>query len=84
MGRQSHRPSSMNGTNIIVPEDYRERDWIDRLKPAGGINSNLNDLIKWVSLYAHQGLFDGKQFISIKNMQQLTRAMIFIENVEGK
>lgn len=72
-----------NGENFTIPDDYKERDWTDRLRPAGGINSNINDMIKWIGLHANQGLFDGKQFISIKNMQRLTRAMIFVENTDG-
>lgn len=52
-------------------------NWTDRLVPAGGLNSNLKDMLLWVGFHANQGQIHEKQMISKKNMDRLTQAMIF-------
>lgn len=74
---------SKSGSNVLIAEDYQLRDWTDPLAPAGGLNSNLKDMIKWVILNANQGQINGKEIISKKNMQFLTRSMIFDEEFYG-
>ncbi len=37
--------------------------------PAGGLNSNLHDMSRWVRLQLHNGEFDGKRLISEENLR---------------
>lgn len=67
-----------DGTIVSVPEDFPGINWNYILGPAGGINSNVKDMSNWLILQANQGKFQGKQIISTKNMNTMTRAMIYI------
>ena len=44
---------------------------ISLIAPAGGINSNVVDLAKWVQLHLSGGLFGGKSLISPATMQEM-------------
>lgn len=44
---------------------------IDTLGPAGSINSNLTDMLKWLNLHLNKGNLNGKQIISEKNISKL-------------
>lgn len=72
-----------NGSISHLPDDFPYRDWNYILGPAGGINSNANDMTKWLMLQANQGKFQGKQLISASNMQRMTRPMIYANEVDG-
>ena len=51
--------SEVNDTLIVVP-------WhnIDNIGPAGSINSNVSDMIKWVRFQLAQGSVNGKSLVS--------------------
>jgi CubicO group peptidase (beta-lactamase class C family) len=44
---------------------------IDLMGPAGSINSNLTDMLKWLKLHLNKGKVNEKQIISEKNISQL-------------
>jgi CubicO group peptidase (beta-lactamase class C family) len=44
---------------------------MDLMGPAGSINSNLTDMLKWLKLHLNKGKVTGKQIISEKNISQL-------------
>lgn len=44
---------------------------IDAIGPAGSINSNLNDMLKWLRLHLNKGQINGKQLISEKTISEL-------------
>ncbi len=48
--------------------DFRN---LDIIGPAGSINSNLTDMLKWLSLHLNKGKANGKQIISEKTIMQL-------------
>lgn len=45
----------------ITKMDFRN---IDEIGPAGSINSNVNDMLKWVELNLNRGKWQGKEVIS--------------------
>ncbi|NSB89060.1 serine hydrolase domain-containing protein [Clostridium saccharobutylicum] len=44
---------------------------IDSMGPAGSINSNLTDMLKWLSLHLNKGKVNGTQIISEKTISEL-------------
>ncbi|VVB69031.1 D-aminopeptidase [uncultured archaeon] len=53
-----------NGTVTALPMDWKYMDWVYVYGPAGGINSNIIDMTKWLRLQMNNGSFEGKQIIS--------------------
>ena len=46
--------------SIIKKQDHYD---IAAMSPAGSINSSVNDMAKWVSLWIHGGKLNGKEFL---------------------
>lgn len=44
---------------------------IDTVAPAGSINSNVNDMAKWVRLQLTEGLQDGERFLSENSVREM-------------
>lgn len=44
---------------------------IDAAAPAGAINMNMNDLMKWTSLQLNKGMYQGKQIVSKENIKRI-------------
>ncbi|MVX66751.1 serine hydrolase [Clostridium chromiireducens] len=44
---------------------------MDSIGPAGSINSNLTDMLKWLSLHLNKGKVNGNQIISEKTISEL-------------
>jgi len=53
-----------NGSVTALPMDWRYMDWVYIYGPAGGINSNIIDMTKWLRLQMHNGSFEGQQLLS--------------------
>lgn len=53
-----------NGSVVALPMDWTYMDWVYTFGPAGGINSNIVDMTKWLRLQMHNGRFEGRQIIS--------------------
>jgi len=57
------------GDNIItLPEDWPYLSWTYVYGPAGGINSNITDMAKWLKFQVNGGVFEGKRLLSEANM----------------
>jgi len=60
--------------------DGEYRNWFvreaDSEAPAGGVNSNVRDLAKWISLQLNDGRFDGKQVVDAKALAETHKAQI--------
>ena len=54
-----------------IPADWPYHHWVYTYGPAGGINSNILDMTKWLRLQLSQGTFNGKQLISEANLNFL-------------
>lgn len=72
-GRDAASLHHLIGDKIVtLPMDWKYMDWVYTYAPAGGINSNVKDVAKWVSLQMNGGSFGAKQLIkpdSIRYMQ---------------
>ena len=60
------------GDNVeAIPADWPYHQWVYIYGPAGGINSNILDMTKWLRLQLGKGKFEGKQLISEANLEFL-------------
>jgi CubicO group peptidase (beta-lactamase class C family) len=66
--------------------DWKAFNWPYVYGPAGGINSNLVDMVKWVQLnYSEGKLSDGKQLVSKENLSFLhTPATVITKTPKGE
>lgn len=71
-----------NGSNSLLKDDFIGNDWNYILGAAGGINSNIDDMTKWLIFQANQGKYENKQLITIQNMERMTRPMIYALNID--
>jgi len=72
-----------DGSTTRLNDDFPYNNWNYILGPAGGINSNVADLSKWLILQANLGKFKNKQLITENNMKQMTRPMVFVGDGHG-
>lgn len=61
------QPYTLKG-NDIHQTNFRN---LDQIGPAGSINSNLTDMLKWLSLNLNKGNVNGTQIISEKTIEKL-------------
>jgi CubicO group peptidase (beta-lactamase class C family) len=54
-----------------IPSDWPYHNWVYIYGPAGGINSNVLDMTKWLQLQLDKGKVNGKQLISKANLDFL-------------
>jgi CubicO group peptidase (beta-lactamase class C family) len=59
------------GAITSVPMDWKYMDITYTLGPAGGINSNVYDMAKWLIMQMNNGTYQGKQLISKKSTEYL-------------
>lgn len=52
-----------------IPRNWPHNYWLYTIAPAGGINSSVLDLSKWLSLHLGKGGYKRKQLISIKDIR---------------
>ena len=57
---------------------------IDTIAPAGGINSNLKDLLKWIGIHINRGRYGENQLVSEKNLQMTHTPTTFISSSFGR
>jgi len=62
---------NIKGQAQILPMDWQYIDWVYTYSPAGGINSNVVDMAKWMVLQLNEGVYEGKQLISKENIQYM-------------
>ncbi|MGD0545075.1 MAG: serine hydrolase [Candidatus Acidiferrales bacterium] len=67
-----------DGTVKVIP-------WhnIDNAGPAGSINSSARDMAKWMTMQLNDGMYDGKQLISKKNVREMQIPQMVIDS-EGE
>jgi len=61
----------MDGKIVILPMSWPSMDWVYTYAPAGGINSNVKDVAKWIRMQMNGGSFDGKQLITRQSVQHM-------------
>ena len=67
-----------------IPADWPYHQWVYTYGPAGGINSNILDMTKWLRLQLNQGKFNGKQLISGANLNFLQTPKTIMGTDPGK
>src|SRR5215469_10790196 len=64
--------------HVLMDGEYR--NWFvreaDSESPAGGVNSNVRDLAKWISLQLNDGRFNGVQVVDAKALAETHKAQI--------
>lgn len=68
----------VDGAVVEIPVDQRAFNWNYIYGPAGGINSTVMDMARWVRLQLRDGKFEGKQLISEGNVQFMHEPKIFV------
>lgn len=58
----------INDKVTLLPKDWPYFSWTYTAGPAGSINSNITDMVKWLSFQMNDGRINGKQLISENNM----------------
>jgi len=58
-----------DGRVRALPMDWKYLDWVYIYGPAGGINSNIIDMTKWLRLQMNNGAFEGRQLVSEENIR---------------
>lgn len=67
-----------------IPADWPNHSWVYIYGPAGGINSNILDMTKWLRLQLDRGKFNGKQLISGANLDFLQTPKTIIVKDPGQ
>ena len=62
---------NLRGQAQMLPMDWPYIDWVYTYSPAGGINSNVIDMAKWMILQLNEGVYEGKQLVSKENIQYM-------------
>ncbi|MEQ8168686.1 MAG: serine hydrolase [Candidatus Eremiobacterota bacterium] len=60
--------TKINGKVTALPMDWPYIHWTYTYGPAGGINSDITDMAKWLTFQVNNGTFQGKSIISEENM----------------
>ncbi|OGT08751.1 MAG: hypothetical protein A2X78_02460 [Gammaproteobacteria bacterium GWE2_37_16] len=58
----------INDKVTLLPKDWPYFGWVYTAGPAGSINSNITDMVKWLSFQMNDGRIKDKQLISENNM----------------
>ncbi|MHB9075786.1 MAG: serine hydrolase [Desulfobaccales bacterium] len=67
-----------------IPADWPDHNWVYIYGPAGGINSNVLDMTKWLRLQMGKGKFNGVQLISEANLNFLQSPKTIMGTDPGK
>ncbi|MCU0641745.1 MAG: serine hydrolase [Candidatus Margulisbacteria bacterium] len=68
----------------VLPRNWRYNEWCYTYGPAGGINSNVVDMSKWLRLQLGGGAFEGIRVISQENLDFLhTPKVLALASTEG-
>jgi CubicO group peptidase (beta-lactamase class C family) len=69
----------LDGQVTAIPFDAPALGFAYTYGPAGGVNSTVLDMAKWLRLYLGQGMFEGKRLISEVNMRVVHSPKTVIE-----
>jgi CubicO group peptidase (beta-lactamase class C family) len=72
-----------DGQVTALPQDWPFLFWVYLYGPAGGINSNVLDMTKWLRLQLGRGKFNGKQLISEANQLFLQTPKVLASSGSG-
>lgn len=73
-----------DGTIIVLPMDWPHIGWTYAYGPAGGINSNIKDISKWMRMQASSGIFKGNRIIKEESARFMREPKTTIPEAEGR
>jgi CubicO group peptidase (beta-lactamase class C family) len=73
-----------DGKVAALPREWAYNYWVYTYGPAGGINSDVIDMAKWLRLQLDQGKYQGKQLVSAKNLEFLHTPKTVMGALEGE
>ena len=87
-GREAYRSAKnvafshtvLDGQVTAIPLDAPALGFAYTYAPAGGVNSTVLDMAKWLRLHLGQGMFEGKRLISKANMRVVHSPKTVIES----
>ena len=59
-----HKGDLPGGPIVPIEPDWPYFDWVYKMAPAGGINSNVMDMARWLIMQLNDGSYGGKQIVS--------------------
>lgn len=59
------------GKIMALPMDWPYFNWPYKYGPAGGINSNINDMSKWLLFNINNGKVNGKELVTLDSMDYI-------------
>lgn len=68
-------PHAQKGDGSVIAIPWRN---IDNAGPAGSINSSVRDMSKWIAMQMNGGMFEGKQIISAKNIEEMHSPQVVV------
>ena len=71
------------GVLKAIPDDLPYNDWPYVFAPAGGINSNIDDMSEWLLFIINDAASLGGQLISADNFNTLFKSRVFINTATG-
>lgn len=73
----------INGKVTALETDAPQLGWVYTYAPAGGINSTVFDMARWVRMLLGKGGFEGSQIMSPENLGFVLSAQTVIGNSPG-
>jgi len=91
-------PLTMNNSSTSITQMEKEKGFalphltdkpiplmnLDNIAPAGGINSNIDDMLKWAQLWINEGVYNGKQYLSKNTFNTITTNKIMLSNTSDE
>ena len=53
---------------------------MDNVAPAGGINSNIDDMLQWMQVWINKGIYNGREVFSNNTYKAITSAKVMLSN----
>jgi CubicO group peptidase (beta-lactamase class C family) len=73
-----------NGNITAMPMDQSSADWVYTVGPAGGINSNIEDMAKWLCLQMNNGSYESQQLLSENSIRYIQSPRTIMNTVAKK
>jgi len=87
-------PLSMNGSSTKIAQMTKSNNYahphlgdtpipimnMDNVAPAGGINSNIDDMLHWLEVWINKGTYNDKQLFETDTYRAITSAKVMFSN----
>ena len=87
-------PLTMNSSSTTITQMEKQKGYalphltdkpiplmsLDNIAPAGGINSNVDDILKWLQFWINKGTYNSKKLFSTNTYKTITSAKVMLSN----